>query len=146
MLPVNEVQIESLWMRHRLRKSTYNNWQLDEFVVFQGSPGIRRAYFAETAKLAYNGRNEQGLQAQASMINIIGMRFIPTYKVIGPFLFFMSLLLMVWGGSSSQDIEVEGFGYLPHSGEHCSSWRSPPSTGSIRSWRMWGRRLGGCGA
>jgi hypothetical protein len=32
------------------------------------------------------------------MIDIIGMSFIPLYKVIGPFLSFDSLLLMVWGG------------------------------------------------
>jgi hypothetical protein len=30
------------------------------------------------------------------MIDIIGISFIPTYKMVGPFLFFMSLLLMVW--------------------------------------------------
>jgi hypothetical protein len=39
-----------------------------------------------------------GLKAQASMIEVIGTSFIPMYKVIGPFLFFVSLLLMVWGG------------------------------------------------
>jgi hypothetical protein len=32
------------------------------------------------------------------MIDIIGMSFIPMYKLIGPFLFFMSLLLMMWEG------------------------------------------------
>jgi hypothetical protein len=32
------------------------------------------------------------------MIDIIGMSFIPLYTVIGPFIFFVSLLLMVWGG------------------------------------------------
>jgi hypothetical protein len=32
------------------------------------------------------------------MIDIIVMSFIPLYKVIGPFLSFDSLLLMVWGG------------------------------------------------
>jgi hypothetical protein len=37
-------------------------------------------------------------EAQASMINIIGMSLIPMYKVVGPFLFFMSLLMIVWGG------------------------------------------------
>ncbi len=31
------------------------------------------------------------------MIDIIGMSFMPMYKAITPFLFFMSLLLMVWG-------------------------------------------------
>jgi hypothetical protein len=33
------------------------------------------------------------------MIDIIGMSFMPLYKVIGPFLFFVSMLMMVWGGS-----------------------------------------------
>jgi hypothetical protein len=36
--------------------------------------------------------------AQTSMIDFMGMSFISMYKVIGPFLFFKSLLLMVWGG------------------------------------------------
>jgi hypothetical protein len=35
-------------------------------------------------------------QAQISMIDLIGMQFIPLYTVIGPFVFFVSLLLMVW--------------------------------------------------
>jgi hypothetical protein len=32
------------------------------------------------------------------MIDIIGMSFIFMYEVVKPFLFFMSLLLMVWRG------------------------------------------------
>jgi hypothetical protein len=32
------------------------------------------------------------------MIEIIGMSFIPLYRVMGPFIFFMSLLMMMWGG------------------------------------------------
>jgi hypothetical protein len=47
-----------------------------------------------------NKRGEWGLvlgsQVQASMIDITRTSFIPLYKVIGPFLFFMSLLMMVW--------------------------------------------------
>ncbi len=39
-----------------------------------------------------------GLGAQASIINIKGLSFILLYKVFGPFIFFVSLLLMVWGG------------------------------------------------
>jgi hypothetical protein len=60
---------------------------------------------AKTAELACIIRNEGGKwelaldsQAQASMMDIIGMSFIPMYKVVGPFLFFMSPLLTVWGG------------------------------------------------
>jgi hypothetical protein len=55
--------------------------------------------------MAYNGRNEQGewglalgVQAQSTMIDIIRMSFIPMSMVVEPFLFFISLLLMVWGG------------------------------------------------
>jgi hypothetical protein len=78
---------------------------LDEFATFQDSHGTHSTYVAETAELACNGRNEKvkwglalGTQAQASMINIIGMSFIPLYKVIDPFIFFVALLLMVWEG------------------------------------------------
>jgi hypothetical protein len=39
-----------------------------------------------------------GAQAQSSMIDTLGMSFLPLYKVIGQFIFFVSLLLMVWGG------------------------------------------------
>jgi hypothetical protein len=49
-----------------------------------------------------NKRGEWGLalraQAQSLMNDIIGMSFIPLYKVIGPFICFVSLLLMVWEG------------------------------------------------
>jgi hypothetical protein len=52
---------------------------------------------AETAEMIFNGRNDKGelgmaleAQAQSSMINIIGMSFIPLYKVIGPIIFFVS--------------------------------------------------------
>ncbi len=78
---------------------------MDDFAAFQGSHGTRRAYLAETPELAYNKRNEKGkwglalgTQAQASMIDIIGISFTPLDKVISPFKFFISLLLMVWGG------------------------------------------------
>ncbi len=47
------------------------------------------------------GRNEKGLalgdKAQMSLIDLIGMSFIPLYSVVDPFVFFLSLLLMVWG-------------------------------------------------
>ncbi len=39
-----------------------------------------------------------GAQAQSTLIDIIEMIFIPMYNVLGPFLFIMSLLLMVWVG------------------------------------------------
>jgi hypothetical protein len=73
------------------------------------SEDICRAYLAETAEIAYNGRNDKvkselalGTQAQVSMINIIVMSFILLYKVVGPAILFVSILLMVWGGQKSR--------------------------------------------
>ncbi len=75
MLPVDEVQIESLKIS-----------------------GIG----LEKSILAYDRRNDKGewrlapgSQTQASRIDIMGLSFIPVYKVIGPFTFFVSLVLMV---------------------------------------------------
>jgi hypothetical protein len=65
---------------------------------------MRKAYLAETAELAYVGRSENrewGLAlssaAQGSLIDIIGSSFFPLYTVIGPMIFFLSLMLLVWG-------------------------------------------------
>jgi hypothetical protein len=51
------------------------------------------------------GRNEKGewglelgTAAQLSIVDLAGMSFFPLYKVVGPMIFFLSLLLMVWGG------------------------------------------------
>jgi hypothetical protein len=51
------------------------------------------------------GRNEKGewglavgTAAQLSIVDLVGMSFFPLYKVVGPMIFFLSLLLMVWGG------------------------------------------------
>ncbi len=78
---------------------------MDEFTAFQDSHGTCRAYLAKTAELAYNGMNDKvewglalGSQVLASLIDIIGMSFIPLYKVIGLFIFFVSLLPIIWGG------------------------------------------------
>jgi hypothetical protein len=106
MLPVGEVQKETLRMNDLgLGKSIYTKKQLDEFAAFQDSRGTRRAYLSEMAELAYIGWNERGewglalgAQAQSSMIHTTGMSFIPLYKVIGLFIFFVSLLPMVLGG------------------------------------------------
>jgi hypothetical protein len=59
---------------------------------------------AETAELAYVGRSDNGewglalsSAAQGSLIDIVGSSFFPLYKVIGPMIFFLSLMLLVWG-------------------------------------------------
>jgi hypothetical protein len=55
--------------------------------------------------MAYIGRNERGewglalsTAAQGSLIDIMGANFFPLYRVVGPMIFFSSLLLLVWGG------------------------------------------------
>ncbi len=88
-----------------LGMSIYTQEQLDEFARFQDSQGTRKAYLAETAEMAYIGRNERGewglalsTDAQGSLIDIVGANFFPLYRVIGPMIFFVSLFLLVWGG------------------------------------------------
>jgi hypothetical protein len=106
MLPVDEVRIDPVKVNDiGLGKSIYTQEQLDEFARFQDSQGTRKAYLAETAEIAYSGRNERGewglalsTAAQGSLIDIVGASFFPLYRVIGPMIFFLSLMLLVWGG------------------------------------------------
>ncbi len=86
-------------------KSIYTKEQLEEFARFQDSQGTWKAYLAETAEMAYTGRNEKGecwlalsSAAQGSLIDIVGASFFPLYRVVGPMIFFLSLMLLVWGG------------------------------------------------
>ncbi len=57
------------------------------------------------AEMAYTGHNEKGewglaliAAAQGSLIDIVGASFFPLYRVVGPMIFFLSLMLLVWGG------------------------------------------------
>jgi hypothetical protein len=105
MLPVDEVRIDPVEVNDiGLGKSIYTREQLDEFARFQDSQGMRKAYLAETAELAYRGRtgdSEWGLglstAPQSSIIDIVGASFFPLYSVVGPMVFFVSLMLLVWG-------------------------------------------------
>ncbi len=105
MLPVDEVKIDPMEVNEiGLGKSIYTKAQLDEFARFQDSQGTRKAYLADPAELAYTGSMENGewglalsSAAQGSLIDIVGSNFFPLYKVIGSMIFFMSLLLLVWG-------------------------------------------------
>ncbi len=88
-----------------LGKSIYTREQHEEFAWFQDSQGTRKAYLAETAEMAYIGRNEKGewglalgSAAQGSLIDLVLVNFFPLYRVVGPMVFFLSLLLLVWGG------------------------------------------------
>jgi hypothetical protein len=106
MLPVDEVRIDPVKVNDiGLGKSISTQQQLDEFARFQDSQGTRKVYLAETAQMAYIGRNERGewglalsTAAQGSLIDIVGANFFPLYRVVGPMIFFLSLLLLVWGG------------------------------------------------
>jgi hypothetical protein len=105
MLPVDKVKINPVEVNDvGLGKSIYTKEQLDEFARFQDSQGTMKAYLAETAELAYTGRTESGewglalsSAAQRSLIDIVGASFFPLYKVVGPMIFFLLLMLLVWG-------------------------------------------------
>jgi hypothetical protein len=83
MLPVDEVRIDPVKINNiGLGKSIYTKEQLEEFAQFQDSQGTRKAYLAETAEMAYTGRNEKGewglalsLASQGSLIDIVGASF-----------------------------------------------------------------------
>jgi hypothetical protein len=66
-----------------LGKSISTKKQLDRFAELQYSQGMGRAYLAEMAKMAYNGKGKWGLAlgalAQSSINNIIRISFIPLY-------------------------------------------------------------------
>jgi hypothetical protein len=80
MLPVDEVRIDPVQVSDiGLGKSIYTQEQFDEFARFQDSQGTRKVYLAETAEMAYIGRNERGewglalsTAAQGSLIDIVG--------------------------------------------------------------------------
>jgi hypothetical protein len=103
MLPVEEVRIDAVTVNNiGLGKSIYTKEQLEEFARFQDSQGTRKAYSAEMAEIGRNEKGEWGLAlgsaAQMSLIDLVGINFFPLYRVIGPMIFFLSLLLLVWGG------------------------------------------------
>jgi hypothetical protein len=76
---VDEVRINPIKVNDiGLGKSIYTK----EFAWFQDSQGTRKAYLAETAEMAYTGRNEKGegglalsSAAQGSLIDIVGASF-----------------------------------------------------------------------
>jgi hypothetical protein len=115
MLPLDEVRINPVTVNNiGLVKSIYTREQLEEFSQFQDSQGTRKAYLAETAEMAYIRRNEKGewrlalgSAAQVSLIDLVGVNFFPLYRVVGPMVFFLSLLLLVWGGLRLMKCELD---------------------------------------
>ncbi len=58
MLPMDEVRIDPITdNKIGLGKSIYTKERLEEFARFQDSQGTRKVYMAETAEIAYIGRN-----------------------------------------------------------------------------------------
>jgi hypothetical protein len=61
MLPVDAVRIDPVTVNNiGLGKSIYTREQLEEFARLQDSQGTRKAYLAETAEIAFLGRDEKG--------------------------------------------------------------------------------------
>ncbi|OBQ32975.1 MAG: hypothetical protein AN484_27535, partial [Aphanizomenon flos-aquae WA102] len=60
-IPVQAVLVdEGTVVNQGLGRSIYSKEQLEEFVKFQDSHQVRKAYWAETAEIAYGGRGEGG--------------------------------------------------------------------------------------
>jgi hypothetical protein len=83
---IDDVQV----MRLGLGRSIYSPDQLEEFRRFQESQGTRRAFLADSAERAYNGRvgGEWGSGltdlARDGIIDAVGYHLVPMYRVIGP--------------------------------------------------------------
>ncbi len=61
MLPMDKMRIDPVTVNNiGLGKRIYTREQLKEFARFLDSQGTRKAYLAETAEMAYIGRNEKG--------------------------------------------------------------------------------------
>ncbi len=73
-----------------LGRSIYRKEQMEDFARFQDSQNTRKAYLAEASELAYLGRSggEWGLGltelARDQIVNAVGYRLIPLYRLIGP--------------------------------------------------------------
>ena len=103
-LPVEAMNIDKedtldlgLW------RSIYSKEQIAKFLKFQDSQGTCKAYLAETAGLAYsNGSGDgtwglgMGEQSMETIINAVGMSFIPLYRIIGPLSMMIILILFIW--------------------------------------------------
>jgi hypothetical protein len=102
MLTADNIQIETTKTSDiGLRKSIFTKKQLEEFVTLQDIKvqgwHIRQKQW--NLHLVAGRRKVNGGWPwevnPATMIDLIDMSFIPLCKVVGPFLFFASLLLMV---------------------------------------------------
>jgi hypothetical protein len=86
-----------------LGRSIYSPAQLEEFAPFLESQGPRRAFLAESAERAYNGRVGgqwgSGLTdlATESLIDAVGYQLVPMFWVIRPTAAVALLVLFLMG-------------------------------------------------
>jgi hypothetical protein len=73
-----------------LGRSIYSPEQLEVFHEFQMSTAVRAAYVADTSELTFKRRSADcqwglalGQHAQEAIIDMIGLSFIPLYRIIG---------------------------------------------------------------
>jgi hypothetical protein len=110
-LPISPVDIgqeqEEKW---GLGRSIYSKEQLDAFHEFQMAATVRAAYVADSSELAFSRRGpggEWGLglggHAQAAIVDLVGLSFVPLYRFLGPanmlvilVLFFVTILRLVF--------------------------------------------------
>jgi hypothetical protein len=74
-----------------LGRSIYSKEQLDAFHEFQMAAAVRAAYVADSSELAFSRRGpggEWGLglggHAQAAIVDLVGLSFVPLYRFLGP--------------------------------------------------------------
>jgi hypothetical protein len=76
---------------------------MEDFARFQDSQNTRKAYLAEAAELVYLGRSggEWGLGltelARDQIVNAVGYRLIPLYRLIGPTAVIVILVMFIVG-------------------------------------------------
>jgi hypothetical protein len=91
-LPISPVDItEDSEEKWGLGRSIYSKEQLDAFHEFQMAAAVRAAYVADSSELAFSRRGpggEWGLRlgthAQAAIVDLVGLSFVPLYRFIGP--------------------------------------------------------------
>jgi hypothetical protein len=93
-----------------LGRSIYSKEQLDAFHEFQMAAAVRAAYVADSSELAFSRLGpggEWGLglgnHAQAAIVDLVGLSFVPLYRFIGPasmlvilVLFFVTITRLVF--------------------------------------------------
>jgi hypothetical protein len=87
--------------------SIYSKEQLEAFHEFQMAATVRGAYVADSSELAFSRRGPGGKwglglgqHAQAAIVDLVGLSFVPLYRFLGPvsmliILFFVTISRLV---------------------------------------------------